>query len=140
MVKLYILCVKVELNPIFLSIAVITSAFARVRAESEVSAFTAKKIGYPVLQSTEGHNDDIIWTFENPPEELGKGVTGLKLRWWIERLVQNRLFFYFGGFLVLMDLIFMCLRSFNASESKLELLGKEKRKSALIILQILTAF
>lgn len=102
-------------------IAVITSAFARVRAESAVSAFTAKKKGYPVLRDAEGLDDEAMWMFDNPPDDLGKGVTRLKLRWWIVRMVKSRIFFYFGGFLVLFDLVFMCLRSFYASESTLNL-------------------
>lgn len=93
-----------------------------------MSAFTAKKIGYPVLQSAEGLSDETMWTFEHPPEELGKGVTGLKLRWWIERLVKSKLFFYIGALMVLMDLTFMCFRSFNSSEKKLALLGKEPQR------------
>ncbi|CEP11360.1 hypothetical protein [Parasitella parasitica] len=105
----------------FLLFAVVTSAFARVRAESAVSAFTAKKKGYPVLRDAEGLDDEAMWMFDNPPDDLGKGVTRLKLRWWIVRMVNNRLFFYFGGFLVLFDLVFMCMRSFYASESMLEL-------------------
>ncbi|OAD00432.1 hypothetical protein MUCCIDRAFT_113913 [Mucor lusitanicus CBS 277.49] len=105
----------------FLLFAVITSAFARVRAESAVSAFTAKKKGYPVLRDAEGLDDEAMWMFDNPPDDLGKGVTRLKLRWWIVRMVKSRAFFYFGGFLVLFDLIFMCLRSFYASKATLEL-------------------
>lgn len=109
-------------------VAVITSAFARVRAESEVSAFTAKKKGFPVLRDAQGLNSDEIWLFDNPPDDLGKGVTRLKLRWWIVRLVQNRAFFYLGGLLVLLNLIFMCLRSFNASEERLELVGRSLKR------------
>ncbi|KAL9549481.1 hypothetical protein PS6_006058 [Mucor atramentarius] len=105
----------------FLLFAVITSAFARVRAESAVSAFTAKKKGYPVLRDAEGLDDEAMWMFDNPPDDLGKGVTRLKLRWWIVRMVKSRAFFYFGGFLVLFDLIFMCLRSFYASKATLEM-------------------
>ncbi|CAO3641997.1 unnamed protein product [Mucor hiemalis] len=106
----------------FLLFAVITSAFARVRAVSAVSAFTAKKKGYPVLRDAEGLDDEAMWMFENTPEDLGRGVTRLKLRWWIVRLVKSRFFFYFGGFLVLFDLVFMCLRSFYASEKTLEMI------------------
>ncbi|KAI8378680.1 Ion transport protein-domain-containing protein [Choanephora cucurbitarum] len=105
----------------FLLFAVITSAFARVRADNAVSAFTAKKSGYPVLRDAEGLDDDVMWTFDNAPEDLGKGVTRLKIRWWIVRLVKKRTFFYSCGFLVLLDLIFMCLRSFPASPSTLDL-------------------
>lgn len=89
---------------------------------SAVSAFTAKKKGYPVLRDAEGLDDEAMWMFENTPEELGRGVTRLKLRWWIVRLVKSRIFFYFGGFLVLFDLVFMCLRSFYASEKTLEMI------------------
>lgn len=85
-------------------------------------------MGYPVLNSAEELNEEVTWTVENPPEKLGKGVTGMKLRWWIECLVRSRPFFYFGGFLVLMDLVFMCFRSFNASEAKLALLGNYTQK------------
>ncbi|KAI9483591.1 MAG: Ion transport protein-domain-containing protein [Benjaminiella poitrasii] len=106
----------------FLLFAVITSAFGRVRAESAVSAFTAKKKGYPILRDAEGLDDENMWLFDNPPDDLGKGVTRMKLRWWIVRLVRSRSFFYFGGFLVFFDLIFMCLRSFYASEKTLELI------------------
>ncbi|KAI8075574.1 Ion transport protein-domain-containing protein [Thamnidium elegans] len=105
----------------FLLFAVITSAFARVRAVSSVSAFTAKKKGYPVLRDAEGLDDETMWMFDNPPEELGKGMTRLKLRWWIVRLVKSKTFFYLGGLLVLFDLVFMCLRSFYASVETLEL-------------------
>jgi hypothetical protein len=101
---------------------VITSAFARVRALSAVSAFTAKKKGLPILRDAEGLNDEAMWMFDHPPEELGRGVTRLKLRWWIVRLVKSRSFFYFGGFLVLFDLIFMCLRSFYATQETLEMI------------------
>lgn len=63
-----------------------------------------------------------MWMFDNTPDELGRGMTRLKLRWWIVRLVKSKTFFYFGGFLVLFDLVFMCLRSFYASEDLLELI------------------
>lgn len=87
-----------------------------------MSAFTAKKKGYPVLRDAEGLDDEAMWMFDNPPEELGKGMTRLKLRWWIVRLVKSRTFFYLGGLLVLFDLVFMCLRSFYASVETLELI------------------
>ncbi|KAI7900056.1 Ion transport protein-domain-containing protein [Cokeromyces recurvatus] len=106
----------------FLLFAVITSAFARVREESAVSAFTAKKKGYPILRDAEGLDNENIWMFDNPPDDLGKGVTRVKLRWWIVQLVRSKLFFYFGGFLVFFNFIFMCLRSFYASEKTLSLI------------------
>lgn len=60
--------------------------------------------------------------YDNSPEDLGRGMSRLKLRWWIVRLVKSTAFFYFGGFLVFLDMIFMCLRSFYASEQLLELI------------------
>ncbi|RCH90012.1 calcium channel protein, partial [Rhizopus stolonifer] len=116
----------------FLLFAVITSAFGRVRAENAVSAFTAKKKGYPILRDAEGLDDETMWTFDNAPEDLGKGVTRVKMRWWIVRLVKNRAFFYFGGFLVLLDMIFMCLRSFHASQATLDLIDNAETAFTLI--------
>ncbi|EIE92076.1 hypothetical protein RO3G_16787 [Rhizopus delemar RA 99-880] len=109
----------------FLLLAVITSAFARVRALSSVSAFTAKKKSYLVLRDTEEANADEdsenTWMFDHRTDEHRKGVSTLKLRWFLIRLVRSRSFFYFGGFLVLLDLVFMCLRSFSASDARLEM-------------------
>ncbi|KAI8378320.1 Ion transport protein-domain-containing protein [Blakeslea trispora] len=116
----------------FLLFAVITSAFARIRADYAVSAFTAKKNGYPVLRDAEGLDDEMMWTFDNAPEDLGKGVTRLKIRWWIVRLVKKRAFFYFCGFLVFLDLIFMCLKSFTASQSTLNLVDSAETAFTLI--------
>jgi hypothetical protein len=116
-------------------IAVITSAFARVRAVSAVSAFTAKKKGYPVLRDADNEgvvgDDEAMWMFDNPPETSG-GMTRLKLRWGIVRLVKSKTFFYFGGFLVLFDLVFMCLRSFYASEQTLELVDNAETAFTLV--------
>ncbi|KAI8977429.1 Ion transport protein-domain-containing protein [Mycotypha africana] len=106
----------------FLLFAVVTSAFARVRAESAMSAFTARKKGYSLLRMADGLDDEeAMWMFDNSPDEFGKGVTRLRLRWWIVRLVKNRAFFYFGGLLVLLDLIIMCFRSSYASTYTMEL-------------------
>lgn len=112
-------------NASFVHLAVITSAFARVRALSSVSAFTAKKKSYLVLRDTEEANADEdsenTWMFDHRTDEHRKGVSTLKLRWFLIRLVRSRSFFYFGGFLVLLDLVFMCLRSFSASDARLEM-------------------
>jgi hypothetical protein len=93
-----------------------------VRAESAVSAFTAKKKGYPILRDAESLDDEAMWNLDNPPDDLG--ITRLRLRYWIVRLVKSRTFFYFGGLLVLFDLVFMCLRSFYASKETLEMIGQ----------------
>lgn len=95
-----------------------------MRAESAVSAFTAKKKGYPILRDAEGLDDEAMWIVDNSPDDLGGGITRLRLRYWIVRLVNSRAFFYFGGFLVLFDLVFMCLRSFYASMETLEMIGE----------------
>jgi hypothetical protein len=106
-------------------IAVVTSAFARVRAMNSVSAFTAKKKGYPILQDTyEGLESEVTWKFEHDADEIRTSSFGKRIRRIIIHLVMSRSFFYFGGFLVLFDLVFMCLRSFYASEATLELVGK----------------
>ncbi|KAG0747200.1 hypothetical protein G6F57_006621 [Rhizopus arrhizus] len=77
----------------FLLLAVITSAFARVRALSSVSAFTAKKKSYLVLRDTEEVNADEdsenTWMFDHRTDEHRKGVSTLKLRWFLIRLTVS---------------------------------------------------
>ncbi|KAI8993323.1 Ion transport protein-domain-containing protein [Pilobolus umbonatus] len=107
----------------FLLFAAVTSAFAQVRAESSVSAFTAKKKGYPILlQDIHCADNEAMWTFNKRPEELMGAPIKIKLRIHIMKLVKRRSFFYFGGLMVLLDLVFMCLRSFNASDKTIELI------------------
>ncbi|RCI07266.1 calcium channel protein [Rhizopus stolonifer] len=109
----------------FLLLAVITSAFARVRALNSVSAFTAKRRGHLILRDNEEANteedSETTWMFGHRPDEHRKGVSTAKLRWFIIQIVRSRSFFYFGGFLVLFDLIFMCLRSYSASDERLDM-------------------
>ncbi|KAG0185974.1 calcium channel protein [Apophysomyces sp. BC1034] len=108
----------------FLLFAVITSAFARVRAENSVSAFTAKKKQYPLLKPAGSSNDpteeEPMWMYEEPQHDSGLGVTKLKLRRLMVKVVKSRSFFYFGGLVVLLDLAFMCVRSVYVSEYILE--------------------
>ncbi|KAF7722394.1 calcium channel protein [Apophysomyces ossiformis] len=110
----------------FLLFAVITSAFARVRAENSVSAFTAKKKQYPLLKHAASDGDSTpeepTWMYEEPHHDSGMGVTKLKLRRFMVKIVKSQSFFYFGGFLVLLDLAFMCVRSVYVDEYMLELL------------------
>ncbi|RCH93740.1 calcium channel protein [Rhizopus azygosporus] len=111
----------------FLLFAVITSAFARVRQFGSGSAFTSKEKGYLILRDTEEANtnedNDPIWMFDYHRDDFRKGLSTLKLRWLLVHLVRSQAFYYFGGFLVLLDLIFMCLRSYTASESRIELIN-----------------
>jgi hypothetical protein len=85
-----------------------------------VSAFTAKKKGYSVLRDEGG----ILWMFEDDKKEARNASVGVRTKIFLKRMVMSRSFFYFGGFLVLLDMIFMCLRSFEASQEILELVGK----------------
>ncbi|ORX56168.1 hypothetical protein DM01DRAFT_1303553 [Hesseltinella vesiculosa] len=145
---------------VFLLLAVITSAFARVRATStSSSAFTSSKTSrraanmkrLHILQLLYPPDDDV----HHPPRDQHLHVsssstsaassqissdrhpfaslmhdshtkkTVRQLMHWKQRVVQvvgSQAFFYFGGFLVFVDGLFMCLRSVYASESMLEFL------------------
>jgi hypothetical protein len=85
-----------------------------------VSAFTAKKKGYSVLRDESG----VLWMFEDDGKETRNASVGVRIKIFLKRMVMSQSFFYFGGFLVLLDMIFMCLRSFEASQEILELVGK----------------
>ncbi|KAI9268809.1 Ion transport protein-domain-containing protein [Sporodiniella umbellata] len=108
----------------FLLLAVITSAFARVRELNSVSAFTAKKRGYLILRDNEEavtEENETTWMFDHQPDENRRGVFTVRFRWFLVRLVRSRFFFYLGGLLVLLDLVFMCLRSCSASEERINM-------------------
>ncbi|CAO3588343.1 unnamed protein product [Absidia cylindrospora] len=150
---------------IYLLLAVITSAFARVRATSgSSSAFTQRKSSkaftslrhhhiLQVLHPTDDNDQDVddddndgdrtikrrrlrrrrkqrrrqsqaTMTPEQQQHEQD-GKARRHLIQWKRRTVacvQSKVFFYFGGGLVALDTLFMCLRSVYAGESMLEFL------------------
>ncbi|KAI8381166.1 Ion transport protein-domain-containing protein [Radiomyces spectabilis] len=109
---------------IFLIFAVITSAFAKARAESSHSAFIAKRKRRALLRTAEKLDDqeEPVWMYEDPLMDYPLGFNRLRFKRKIVALVKSREFFYFGGFLVFFDMVFMCIRSAYASEDILELI------------------
>lgn len=139
---------------IYLLFAVITSAFARVRAANQSgSAFIsndskssrkARMLRQQQLlellhlhhgshyqqsrQSIDSEGDEgsqFVNNAGNTSINNGNTAYSQLSRWrsWIIKVVQSRTFFYIGSALVLIDTLFMCLRSVYASESMLEFLG-----------------
>ncbi|KAI8093916.1 Ion transport protein-domain-containing protein [Halteromyces radiatus] len=137
---------------IYLLLAVITSAFARVRATSgSSSAFTKNRSSSSFTSLRHQHILQVLHPGEEDEESVRarNNTTEPSSSWahvpqqpqkrnlnnhstarstlnqwkrWIVRWVQSKTFFYFGGGLVLLDTLFMCLRSVYASESMLDFL------------------
>ncbi|KAI8064552.1 Ion transport protein-domain-containing protein, partial [Gongronella butleri] len=132
---------------VYLLLAVITSAFARVRAtSSSSSAFTSSKASRSAASMKHHHILQLLY----PPEDDVHHATSTGranaaaaaaaaaaadadapwdakyrlVRWKrrLVRIVSSRAFFYAGGFLVFVDGLFMCLRSVYATEPLLEFL------------------
>ncbi|KAI8338655.1 Ion transport protein-domain-containing protein [Chlamydoabsidia padenii] len=118
----------------FLLLAVITSAFARVRVTSDSSsAFTRKKTTsrrHHILQvlHPEGEEGDADYksttTTRRRQRQQVKPARQRLIRWkqYTVACVQSKVFFYFGGAMVCLDTLFMCLRSVYAGEYMLEFL------------------
>ncbi|CAO3628226.1 unnamed protein product [Cunninghamella blakesleeana] len=137
---------------IFLLFAVITSAFARVRAANQSgSAFISNnsKSNRKARMLRQQHLLELLHLhhgsqYQQPRQSIDSGNEGSeftndigitltnslmdsnsRFNQWRSKMikwVQSRTFFYIGGALVLINALFMCLRSVYASESMLEFL------------------
>ncbi|KAI9029793.1 Ion transport protein-domain-containing protein [Phycomyces nitens] len=142
----YCICVYVlSFLVTFLVFAVITSTFTQIRANNSESGFTAKKKAHPLLRLADSHenstHEDISWKFEDAHNDSGIGVTRLWLKIKIVNMVKSPMFFYFGGLLVFLDLVFMCMRSFYASEKTLEIIDNaETAFTFIFVIEIIIRF
>ncbi|KAI9307562.1 Ion transport protein-domain-containing protein [Cunninghamella echinulata] len=113
---------------IYLLFAVITSAFARVRAANQKLLHLHHGSHYQQSrQSIDSEGDEgsqFVNNAGNTSINNGNTTYSQFSRWrsWMIKWVQSRTFFYIGSVLVLIDTLFMCLRSVYASESMLEFL------------------
>ncbi|KAI7871731.1 Ion transport protein-domain-containing protein [Spinellus fusiger] len=110
----------------FLLFAVVASSFMHTRASHAANGFKGKKKKYPLLRvantSENVTQDDIAWMYGDPYNEAGLGVTRLWLKHTVTDMVKSAGFFYFGGLLVCLNLVFMCMRSFYSSDDMLEMI------------------
>ncbi|KAL0076809.1 Ion transport protein-domain-containing protein [Phycomyces blakesleeanus] len=142
----YCICVYVlSFLVTFLVFAVITSTFTQIRANNYGSGFKAKKKSYPLLRLADSHenstHEDIPWMFEDAHKDSGIGVTRIWFKRNVVNMVKSPKFFYFGGLLVFLDLVFMCMRSFYATEKTLEIIDNaETTFTFIFVIEIVLRF